>query len=94
MIVVYTMPLCGGCEALKAFLRELEVEFTERPLMDAGSITELRMAGCHDKIEDLMAPILQVGDRVMRYDDLFIDGELDKNGVCWRWRSETARWIG
>lgn len=81
MIVVYTMPRCGGCEALKAFLRDQGVAFAERKLMDAASITDLRMAGCHDKIEELMAPILQIGDRVMRYDDLFVGGELDKNGV-------------
>ena len=75
-ITVYTMHMCGGCEALKTFLRELDVEFAERPLMDPSSITELRMSGCYEKVESLQAPILEIGDRVMRYDDLFIEGEL------------------
>ena len=81
MITVYTMHMCGGCEALKTFLRELDVEFAERPLMDSASITELRMSGCYEKVESLQAPILQIGDRVMRYDDLFLEGELDKKAV-------------
>lgn len=88
MITVYTMHMCGGCEALKTFLRELDVEFAERPLMKAASITELRMSGCYEKVESLQAPILQIGDRVMRYDDLFVEGELDKKAVeCLRWQS-------
>lgn len=74
MTTVYSMPLCGGCEQLKTFLKAIDVDFEERRLTDGESITDLRMAGCYDPITDLQAPILQVGERVFKYDTLFGDG--------------------
>jgi glutaredoxin len=77
-----TVPKCDGCAKLKALLAERGLEFAEADLRDGAAITELRMAGCHDKVDALRAPILMAGGRVWKYDQLFGEGgALDEAAV-------------
>ena len=64
-ITVYSSPLCGPCERLKAWLAEHEYPFIVRDVMmdeQAGELLEAR--------DIRTTPVLQVGDRFIEGFDL------------------------
>jgi len=74
-IRVYTLPGCEHCEALKKKLKELGVEFEER-VFDVEAQTEFIMRNVFGN-----PPILEVGDTVYAYEDLFDGDEILEDRV-------------
>lgn len=57
-ITVFSSPLCGPCERMKAWLSDRDHDFTVRDVMmdeDAGELLE--------SLDIRTTPVLQVGDR-------------------------------
>jgi glutaredoxin len=70
---VYTLPVCPNCSVLKKSLVEHGVSFEEHDLDSPKSRTNLLMAG----VFTTMAPVLQVRDTFLTFDELFRDDELN-----------------
>ncbi|HXY88908.1 MAG TPA: glutaredoxin [Candidatus Acidoferrales bacterium] len=69
-IIIYTLPVCPNCHVLRQFLMKNNVSFNECDLDSPKSRTTLLMNG----IFTTTAPVLQVDDRFLTYDQLF-EGE-------------------
>ena len=70
---VYTLPVCPNCAVLKKSLMEHGVSFEEHDLDSPQSRTTLLMKGVFTTI----APVLQVRDTFLTFDELFHDDELN-----------------
>jgi len=66
-IIIYTLPVCPNCHVLRQFLMKNSVSFNECDLDSPKSRTTLLMNG----IFTTTAPVLQVDDRFLTYDQLF-----------------------
>jgi len=66
-IIIYTLPVCPNCHVLRQFLMKNNVSFNECDLDSPKSRTTLLMNG----IFTTTAPVLQVDDRFLTYDQLF-----------------------
>lgn len=71
-IIIYTLPVCPNCHVLRQFLMKNNVSFNECDLDSPKSRTTLLMNG----IFTTTAPVLQVDDRFLTYDQLFEDEEV------------------
>jgi len=69
-IIIYTLPVCPNCHVLRQFLMKNNLSFNECDLDSPKSRTALLMNG----IFTTTAPVLQVDDRFLTYDQLF-EGE-------------------
>ena len=70
---VYTLPVCPNCSVLKRSLMEHGISFEEHDLDSPQSRTTLLMQGVFTTV----APVVQVRDTFLTFDDLFHDDELD-----------------
>jgi glutaredoxin len=70
---VYTLPVCPNCSVLKKSLMEYGIAFEEHELDSPKSRTTLLMKGVFTTV----APVLQVGDTFLTFDDLFRGDELN-----------------
>jgi len=70
---VYTLPVCPNCTVLKKSLVENGVSFEEHDLDSPQSRTTLLMKGVFTTV----APVLQVKDTFLTFDELFRDDELN-----------------
>lgn len=68
---VYTLPVCPNCTILKKSLVEHGVSFEEHDLDSPQSRTALLMKGVFTTI----APVLQVRNTFLTFDELFRDDE-------------------
>jgi len=74
--VIYTLSVCPNCVLLKAALKELGIEFVEKDMQSAESITDMRVEGYFG----FSAPVLCIdGDRFYDTDNLFVDGKPNKD---------------
>jgi len=71
-IIIYTLPVCPNCHVLRQFLMKNNLSFDECDLDSPKSRTTLLMNG----IFTTTAPVLQVDDRFLTYDQLFEGGEV------------------
>lgn len=84
MIRVFSVPLCGGCERLKEYVRGpgMTPEIDNLKEIGGAEITDMRLDGLHAEEDRIQAPVLQVGDHFWRFEDLFRGvGELDTEAV-------------
>ena len=72
-VSVYTLPVCPNCTVLKKSLVEHGVSFEEHDLDSPQSRTTLLMKGVFTTI----APVLQIRDTFLTFDELFRDDELN-----------------
>jgi glutaredoxin len=70
---VYTLPVCPNCTILKKSLLEHGISFEEHDLDSPQSRTTLLMKG----VFTTMAPVLQVKDTFLTFEDLFPNDELN-----------------
>jgi glutaredoxin len=70
---VYTLPVCPNCTVLKKSLVEHGISFEEHDLDSPQSRTTLLMKGVFTTV----APVLQVRDTFLTFDELFRDDELN-----------------
>jgi glutaredoxin len=70
---VYTLPVCPNCTVLKKSLVEHGISFEEHDLDSPQSRTTLLMKG----VFTTMAPVLQVKDTFLTFEDLFPNDELN-----------------
>lgn len=66
---VYTLPVCPNCSVLKKSLIEHGISFEEHDLDSPQSRTTLLMRGVFTTV----APVLQVRDTFLTFDELFRD---------------------
>jgi len=71
-VIIYTLPVCPNCHVLRQFLMKNNLSFDECDLDSPKSRTTLLMNG----IFTTTAPVLQVDDRFLTYDQLFEGGEV------------------
>jgi glutaredoxin len=64
---VYTLPVCPNCSVLKKSLMEHGISFEEHDLDSPKSRTALLMQGVFTTV----APVLQVKDTFLTFDELF-----------------------
>ncbi|HIH70384.1 glutaredoxin family protein [Methermicoccus shengliensis] len=76
-VKVYTTSVCPRCRALKRFLSEMGVEFTEESLEQPETVAELRING----VFVMEAPVLQVDDTYYTPEELFEDEVLNEQLV-------------
>jgi len=79
-VIVYSATMCGHCLKLKEFLASNNIQFEEKNIGTAESLTELRVNGCFS----IQAPILRIGDRFLNDKELFEGEDL---------RSEVVRMV-
>ena len=72
-LIVYTLEHCPNCELLKGFLKKSGLNYSERDLSTAESLTELRVNGVFVN----EAPVLQKSEDFFTSADLFPAGKLD-----------------
>ncbi|MEI7827571.1 MAG: glutaredoxin [Euryarchaeota archaeon] len=70
---MYTLPVCPNCAVLKKSLVEHGISFEEHDLDSPQSRTTLLMKGVFTTI----APVLQIRDTFLTFDELFHDDELN-----------------
>lgn len=73
--MVYTLPDCPNCTALKKWLEEQEIPFEERPF-DTEAQLEFIMRNMFGN-----TPILEAGSRALPSEELFVGEELDEEKV-------------
>jgi len=71
-ITVYTLPGCSHCEALKSWLRNNQIDFTERLYVDDAQVDLIMRNVFSDP------PVLEVDSRIYTPDDLFQAEALDE----------------
>ncbi|MHC1571088.1 MAG: glutaredoxin family protein, partial [Methermicoccaceae archaeon] len=76
-VKVYTTSVCPRCKALKRFLSEQGVEFTEESLEIPATVAELRING----VFVMEAPVLQVNDDYYTSEELFDDDGVNRESV-------------
>lgn len=57
-VILYTMPNCGQCEAQKNFLKEVNIEYEERDLLDEVDFI--------DKNNIRKAPVLVIDNNIYK----------------------------
>ena len=72
-LIVYTLEHCPNCDMLKGFLKKSGLNYSERDLSSAESLTELRVNGVFVN----EAPVLQKSEDFFTSTDLFPTGKLD-----------------
>ena len=65
MMIVYTLPVCPNCDALKETLKNNNIAFEARDLEDDDVRMELLM----DSVTLVEAPIVKIDDRYMSGSD-------------------------
>jgi len=68
--IVYSTKDCPKCVALKDNLQKKGIEFEEKDMGTAESITELRVGGCFA----MSAPVLQIDESFYDVKELFDKG--------------------
>jgi len=68
--IVYSTKDCPKCETLKDNLHKKGIDFEEKDMSTAESITELRVNGCFA----MSAPVLQVDEKFYPVEKLFDKG--------------------
>lgn len=76
-LIVYTLEHCPNCELLKDFLKKSGLNYSERDLSSAESLTELRVNGVFVN----EAPVLRKSDDFYTSADLFPAGKLDTEHI-------------
>jgi glutaredoxin len=76
-LIVYTLEHCPNCELLKGFLKKSGINYSERDLSSAESLTELRVNGVFVN----EAPVLQKSNDYYTSADLFPAGKLDTEHI-------------
>ncbi len=66
-IVLYTLPVCPNCQTLKQALMHYSIAFEEEDLDSPKARTALLMHG----VFTTTAPVLQVKDTFLTYEELF-----------------------
>jgi glutaredoxin len=76
-VVLYAIPVCGGCDQARAYLQKRQVPFKEINLeTDAKTQQEIKK-----KLGSLSAPTITVGEKIMKgYVESLLEGELDSAG--------------
>ena len=72
-LIVYTLEQCPNCELLKGFLKKNSLNYSERDLSSAESLTELRL----NAVFVNEAPVLQKNEDFFTSADIFPAGKLD-----------------
>jgi glutaredoxin len=72
-VIIYTLPVCPNCHVLRQSLKEHNVKFDECDLDSPKSRTALLMNG----IFTTTAPVLQINNRFLTYDQLFDDEKIN-----------------
>jgi len=72
-ITLYTLPVCPNCSVLKRSLIEHGIPFEEHDLDSPDSRTTLLMKG----VFTTTAPVLQIKDTFLTFEDLFQNDELN-----------------
>jgi len=75
--IVYTLEVCPNCMKLKEALTKAGIEYDERDMQSAESITEMRINGCFA----MEAPVLQIGERFAESSVIFEQGTVDMQYV-------------
>ena len=70
---VYTLPVCPNCTVLKKSLLEHGISFEEHDMDSPQSRTTLLMKG----VFTTMAPVLQVKDTFLTFEELFPNDKLN-----------------
>jgi len=74
--IIYTLEVCPNCILLKEALKELNIDYEERDMQSAESITDMRVEGYFG----FSAPVLCIdGDRFYDTDNLFVGGKPNKD---------------
>ena len=72
--VVYSRPMCSGCEAIKNKLSSAGITFEELDIMSPALIADLRCDGKLGQLDELVAPIVQMesglGTRFFMHDEM------------------------
>ena len=76
-IIVYTTQTCPKCEQLKKVLKSNNVSFDVANMSTPESLTELRVNG----VFTVTAPVLQIGDDFLEYEDLFNGDEVNLDAL-------------
>jgi glutaredoxin len=72
-VIIYTLPVCPNCHVLRQSLKEHNVKFDECDLDSPKSRTALLMNG----IFTTTAPVLQINNRFLTYDQLFDEEKIN-----------------
>ena len=76
-IIVYTTERCPKCNKLKKFLESNSVQFEVADMATPEALTELRFNG----VFTVTAPVLQIDDTFLTYEDLFLGEEVNSDKI-------------
>jgi glutaredoxin len=76
-IILYTTEICPKCNKLKKFLEAHSVAFEVANMSTPESLTELRFNG----VFTATAPVLQINDTFLTYEELFREGEINTEKI-------------
>jgi glutaredoxin len=76
-IILYTTEICPKCNKLKKFLEAHLVAFEVANMSTPESLTELRFNG----VFTATAPVLQINDTFLTYEELFREGEINTEKI-------------
>lgn len=87
-VILYAVPVCGSCDLARIYLQKRKVPYSEQNLENNGELQQT----LKKKIGSLSAPIILVGEKVMKgYVESILEGELDAVGYP---KSESAKSLG
>lgn len=73
--ILYTLEVCPNCLLLKEALTDLGIDYIEKDMQNAESITDMRVEGYFG----MEAPVLCIsGDRFYNTEQLFTNGKPNK----------------
>ena len=76
-VVLYSIPRCQSCDLARAYLEKRKVPFVEKNVQGNPAL----QAEMKQKIGELMAPAILVGDKVIKnYVESWLESELDQAG--------------
>ena len=76
-VVLYSIPRCQSCDLARAYLQKRKVPFVEKNVQGNPAL----QAEMKQKIGELMAPAILVGDKVIKnYVESWLESELDQAG--------------
>ncbi len=76
-IILYTTESCPKCNKLKKFLEAHSVAFEVANMSTPEALTELRFNG----VFTVTAPVLQINDTFLTYEELFREGEINTEKI-------------
>ncbi len=76
-IILYTTESCPKCNKLKKFLEAHSVAFEVADMSTPEALTELRFNG----VFTVTAPVLQINDTFLTYEELFREGEINTEKI-------------